>query len=141
MNKKLERVDRVDIRKGGIYIETNDDPRGWVFGDKSRKLYTMKIADTIKMLDLITGLSLDIKTTPCGGAVNVVVKNPENVDRMLLSHNDDVGSSIQYADISSPLVQLTANPGTHICIEPFSTRQSIRVHIYPGSNTPDITPE
>lgn len=126
--EKLELVSCVDIEKGGIYIETTEDPRGWMFGDKTRKLYKASVAD----VETIMGLSIDVKTTPFGGSTNIFIQESERLSMMLLSKNDDVGSIIQYANIeASKPAQLTVKHGQHVCIVTISSN-SIRVQIYPG---------
>ena len=36
------RVEKFDIN-GGIYVETTEDPIGWMLGDKTRKIYRVTI--------------------------------------------------------------------------------------------------
>lgn len=121
------RVKEFDIENGGIYLETTDDPRGWMLGDKTRKKYQTTIAKVALTTNLL------IAATQQGDSVMVRVCNHEEVSRMILSKNDDVGSSVKYADISRPDgVELIAGPGMHICIESITNGCWIRVMIYPG---------
>lgn len=123
------RVDEFDTEGGGIYLETTDDPRGWLLGDKTRKIYK----STISHVGLLTNLLITV--SPYLDGIKVKVHNPNEVSRMLVSKNDDVGSSIDYAkyDGSNPL-ELSAEMGQHICIESISNGNWIRVHVYPGKD-------
>jgi len=131
-NNKL--VKEYDIGKGGIYLETTEDPRGWMLGDKTRKIYE---AETLQILSLL-GVRVTIIPNDGGSEIRVIVNNPEEVRRMLSSKNDDVGSSIEYAKTCGSMpVGLTAKMGQHVCIESFKNSGSIRVQIFPGINTID----
>lgn len=121
------RVKEFDIENGGIYLEITDDPRGWMLGDKTRKIYKTTLAQVALTTNLLVAATLQ------GDSVMVRVCNHEEVSRMLLSENDDVGSSVKYADISDPNgVELVARPGRHICIESITNGSWIRVQIFPG---------
>lgn len=124
-------VDKFDTEKGGIYIETNEDPRGWVLGDKTRKIYEVS---NLK-IKLLTDLLVIVTSNHDGSEIKVSVYNPRELGRMLLSKNDDVGSSIMYAkiDVSKP-VELTAKMGEHVCIESLMKGSWIRLRIFPGAN-------
>jgi len=79
--------------------------------------------------------NLLIAATQQGDSVVVRVCNHKEVSRMILSKNDDVGSSVKYADISRPDgVELVAGPGRHVCIESVTNGSWIRVRIYPGKD-------
>lgn len=126
------RVDKFDIEGGGIYLETTDDSRGWFLGDKTRKIYK----STIPHVGLLTNLLISVSPHLDGmNGIKVKVHNPNEVDRMLVSKNDDVGSSVEYAkfDGSTPL-ELSAEMGQHVCIESISNGNWIRVHVYPGKD-------
>jgi hypothetical protein len=70
-----------------------------------------------------------------GSEIRVLVYNPQDTSRMLLSKNDDVGSSVQYARIEPQKpAELIASMGEHICIESLSRGSWIRVQVFPGSN-------
>ena len=135
IRKTLERdfklVDSFDAEKGGIYVETTDDPRGWMLGDKTRKRYEVP---NLK-IKLLTDLLVIVASNKDGSEIKVSVYNPQDVRMMLLSENDDVGSSIQYAniDVSKP-VELIAKMGEHVCIESLMRGSWIRVQIFPGEN-------
>ena len=83
------RVKEFDIKKGGIYLETTDDPRGWMLGDKTRKIYQVTIAQVALLTNLLIAVSHH------WNGIKVKVHNPDEVGRMLVSLNDDVGSSGQ----------------------------------------------
>ncbi len=131
LGRDFKRVDKFDTEKGGIYVETTEDPRGWVLGDKTRKIYEVPHLS----LKLLTDLLLIVTSNNDGSKIKVTSYNPEEVGMMLLSKNDDVGSSIQYAcvDKSGPR-ELTAKMGQHVCIEPLMRSGWVRARIYPGSN-------
>lgn len=122
-------VEKFDIEKGGIYIETTDDPRGWMLGDKTRRIYKSTIAQVMLLTDLLITIS------PHWDGIRVKVHNPNKVGRMLTSLNDDVGSSVEYAkcDSSCP-IELRAQPGQHVCIEPLINGSWIRVQLFPGKD-------
>lgn len=129
IENRVIRVKEFDIENGGIYLETTDDPRGWMLGDKTRKIYQTTLAKVALVTNLV------IAATPQGNGVMVRVCNYEEVSRMPLSKNDDVGSVIKYADISRPDgVELVAGPGRHICIESITNGSWARVRIYPGKD-------
>ncbi len=121
------RVKEFDTKKGGIYLEITDDPRGWMLGDKTRRIYKATIAQVV----LLTNLLITVSSHRNG--IKVKVHNPNEVSRMLTSLNDDVGSSVEYAkyDGSKPL-ELSAELGQHICIESMINGSWIRVQIFPG---------
>ena len=123
------RVKEFDIKKGGIYLETTDDPRGWMLGDKTRKIYKVTIAQVVLLVNLL------ITVSPHWGGIKVKVHNPSEVSRMLVSLNDDVGSSVEYAkyDGSEPL-ELSADMGQHVCIESMTNGSWIRAQIFPGED-------
>lgn len=123
------RIKEFDIKNGGIYLETTDDPRGWMLGDKTRKIYKTTLAQVALTTNLL------IVATLQGDGVMVRVCNHKEVSRMLLSENDDVGSSVEYADISRPDgVELIVGPGRHVCIESVTNGSWIRAHIFPGKD-------
>lgn len=139
------RVEKFDTEKGGIYVETTEDPRGWMLGDKTRKMYKIPNLYAKALMDLLELTDLQIRVVPKnddGSEVTVFVCNPQDTARMLLSKNDDVGSSIEYARIevrdlfAVPRVcsELTAKMGTHVCIESLMRGSWIRVRVFPGSN-------
>ena len=132
------RVEKFDTEKGGIYVETTEDPRGWMLGDKTRKMYKIPNLYAKALIDLLALTDLQIRVVPKnddGSEVTVLVCNPQDIARMLLSKNDDVGSSIEYARIEAPkLSELTAKMGTHVCIESLMRGSWVRVHVFPGSN-------
>jgi hypothetical protein len=131
LERDFKRVNMFDTEKGGVYIETTDDPRGWVLGDNTRKIF--EIEHTI-MLTLTT-LLVAVVPNHNGENIKVIVYDSKNIGRMLLSKNDDVGSSIQYADIVDSLpTELTATMGQHITVEPLDIGNWIRLRIYPGSH-------
>lgn len=139
IRKTLERdfklVDSFDTEKGGIYVETTDDPRGWMLGDKTRKRYEVP---NLK-IKLLTDLLVIVTSNKDGNEIKVSVYNPKEIRMMLLSKNDDVGSSIQYAniDVSNP-VELTAKIGEHVCIESLMRGSWIRAQIFPGPSILEI---
>lgn len=121
------RVNMFDIEKGGIYLETTDDSRGWILGDKTRRIYKATIAQVALLTNLLITIS------PHWNGIKVKVHNPNEVSRMLVSINDDVGSSIEYAkyDGSRPL-ELSAEIGQHVCIESMTNGSWVRVQVFPG---------
>ena len=123
------RINKFDIEAGGIYLETTDDSRGWFLGDKTRKIYKSTISHVALLANLL------ITVTPHLDGIKVKVHNPKEVGRMLVSMNDDVGSSVEYAkyDGSDPL-ELSAEMGQHVCIESIINGNWIRVHVFPGKN-------
>jgi hypothetical protein len=128
-DKCFVRVKEFDIENGGIYLETTDDPRGWMLGDKTRKIYQTTLGRVFLTTNLL------ILVAPQGDEVIVRVCNPKEISRMLLSENDDVGSSVKYADIDDPNgVVLIAGPGRHVCIESMTNGGWIRVNIFPGKD-------
>lgn len=128
LEKDYKRVDKFDTEKGGIYVEITDDPRGWMFGDKSRKIFEVERSSML----VLTGLLVAIVPNHCGEEIKVIVYSHDKIGRMLLSKNDDVGSSIQYADInySLPSTELTAIMGQHVCIEPLDIGCWIRLQYF-----------
>ncbi len=132
LKKDSVRVDKFDTEKGGIYIEITDDPRGWMLGDKTRRIYKATIGQVVMFTNLL------ITVHRHWDGIKVKVHNSREVGRMLTSLNDDVGSSVKYAcyDGSDPL-ELRANMGQHICIESMTNGNWIRVQIFPGD---DILP-
>lgn len=132
LEKGFGRVENFDTEKGGLYVETTEDIRGWMLGDKTRKIYT--IPDLY--VKVLTDLSIAIIPKDSdGNEVTVVVLNPRDLARMLLCKNDDVGSSIEYARIEPPkYAELTAKIGNHICIEPLFRGSWIRIQVFPGSD-------
>lgn len=135
LERDFKRVDKFDTEKGGIYVETTEDPRGWMLGDNTRKIYEVPHL----WLKSLTDLLLIVTSNSDGSKIKVTSYNPEEVGMMLLSKNDDVGSSIQYAcvDEKGPR-ELTAIIGQHICIEPLMRKGWIRAQIFPGSNIVQI---
>jgi len=132
LEKDFERVDNFDTEKGGIYVETTDDCRGWGLGDKTRKIYKISGLFTKALTDMMV---IVVPNNDEGSEIKVSVYNPEDLGRMLLSKNDDVGSSIQYANIEAPKpAELVANIGNHVCIESLSRGGWIRMRIFPGEN-------
>jgi hypothetical protein len=132
LEKDFEQVDNFDTEKGGIYVETTDDSRGWMLGDKTRKIYKISNLEAKALADLlvIVGANNDD-----GSEIKVSVYNPEDLGRMLLSKNDDVGSSIQYAKIEPPkITELIAKMGQHVSIEHLVRGNWIRMRVYPGKN-------
>lgn len=128
----FERVENFDTEKGGIYVETTEDPRGWMLGDKTRKIYKVPDLYIKALTDL---LAIVFPNNDEGSEIRVLVYNPQDTARMLLSKNDDVGSSIQYARIEAPKpAELIANMGEHVCIESLMRGSWIRVQVFPGSN-------
>lgn len=122
------RVKEFDIKDGGVYIEVTEDPRGWMLGDKTRRIYRA----TLSHVEYITNLLVTV--TPQGDAIKVRVFGTREISRMLLSKNDDVGTSIRYAGFgNSPGdAELVAEPGTHVCIESMTNGSWVRVQIFPG---------
>lgn len=135
LERDFKRVDKFDTEKGGIYVETTEDPRGWMLGDKTRKIYEVPHLSLKSLTDLL----LIVSTNSDGSKIKVTSYNPQEVGRMLLSKNDDVGSSIEYAcvDESGPR-ELTAKIGQHVCVEPLMRNGWIRAQIFPGSNIVEI---
>lgn len=132
LEESFERVENVDKENGGIYVETTEDPRGWMLGDKTRKIY--KVSD-LYIKGLTDLLVVVFPNNDEGSEIRVLVYNPRDTARMLLCENDDVGSSIQYAHIeASKPSELVAKMGSHVCIESLSRGSWIRVHVFPGSN-------
>lgn len=132
LEEDLERVEKFDTEKGGIYVETTSDPRGWMLGDKTRKIYKVSSLIVKALTDLVVIVS---SNNDDGSEIKVSVYNPEDIGRMLLSKNDDVGSSIQYASIEPPKpVELVAKIGNHICVESLMKGSWIRALIFPGEN-------
>lgn len=128
----FERVENFDTEKGGIYVEITEDPRGWMLGDKTRKIY--KVCD-LYIKGLTDLLVVVFPNDDEGSEIRVIVYNPQDTARMLLSKNDDVGSSVQYARIEVPKpIELIAKMGNHVCIESLSRGGWIRVLVFPGSN-------
>jgi len=135
LERDFKLVKKFDIENGGIYVETTDDARGWMFGDKTRKIYEISNL-SVKVL---TDLLLVVTSNHDGSEIKVSVYNPQEIKMMLLSKNDDVGSAIQYANIDvSKSVELIAKIGEHICIESIMRGSWIRVRIYPGGNIVEI---
>ncbi len=136
LEERFRRVNKFDTEKGGIYVEITDDPRGWMLGDKTRKIYEI---DYYSVLSL-TSLLVAVKPSHGGNEIKVVVCDSEEIGRMLLSKNDDVGSSIKYADIRSFVpTELTAVMGQHVCIEHIEMGCWIRLQIFPGSNMANLS--
>jgi hypothetical protein len=132
LERDFERVDKFDTEKGGIYVETTDDFRGWVLGDKTRKIYKTSGLDAKALTDLFVIVT---PNNDSGSEVKVSVYNPEDIGRMLLSKNDDVGSSIQYARVEPPkTAELVVKIGQHACIESLTRGNWIRMHVFPGEN-------
>lgn len=131
LERDFKRVNKYDMENGGIYIETTDDPRGWMLGDNTRKIYEVPNLYIKELTDLL----VLVTSNDDGSKIKVSVYNPLEIKMMLLSKNDDVGSSIQYADINvSKTTELVAKMGEHICIESIMRGSWIRVKIFPGSN-------
>ena len=123
------RVKEFDIKKGGIYLETTDDPRGWMLGDKTRKIYQVTIAQVALLTNLL------ITVSHHWNGIKVKVHNPDEVSRMLVSLNDDVGSSVEYAKHDgSKQLELSAETGQHIYIESMTNGSWIRARIFPGED-------
>ncbi len=132
LEKDFERVDNFDTEKGGIYVETTDDCRGWGLGDKTRKIYKISGLFTKALTDMMVVV---VPNNDEGSEIKVSVYNPEDLGRMLLSKNDDVGSSIHYAEIEPPkITELVAKIGQHVCIESLMRGNWIRMRAYPGSD-------
>ncbi len=135
LEKDFKRVNKFDTKKGGIYIEISEDPRGWIFGDKTRKIYEGSGISLKSLADLL----VTITSNNDGSEIKVSVYNPEELGRMLLSKNDDVGSSIQYADVDiTEHTELSAKIGCHVCVESIMKGNWIRAQIFPGINIIDI---
>ncbi len=133
---RFRHVDKFDTEKGGIYVEITDDPRGWMLGDKTRKIYEVDHSSILSLTDLLVA----VKPSLGGNEIKVVVYSPEEIGRMLLSKNDDVGSSIKYADIRNSVpTELTAVMGQHVCIEHIEMGCWIRLQIFPGSNMANLS--
>lgn len=132
-------VEKFDTEKGGIYVETTEDPRGWMLGDKTRKIYEVSSLYVRELTDLLVVV---IPNSKGESEIKVIVCNPQDTARMLLSKNDDVGSSIQYAHIGPPKpAELVARMGSHVCIESLARGSWIRVHVFPGRDILDIVKE
>lgn len=132
LKKDSIRVEKFDTEKGGIYIEITDDPRGWYLGDKTRRIYKAVIGQVMMLTNLLVTIH------PHWDGIKVRVHNPREVSRMLISLNDDVGSSVKYAVYDgSKILELCADMGNHICIESMTNGNWIRVQIFPGE---DILP-
>ncbi len=135
LERDFKRVDKFDTEKGGIYVEITEDPRGWILGDKTRKIYEVPHLS----LKLLTDLLLVVSSNSDGSKIKVTSYNPQEVAMMLLSKNDDVGSSIQYACVDETgSRELIATIGQHICIEPLMRNGWIRAQIFPGNNIVEI---
>lgn len=135
LERDFKRVGEFDTEKGGIYVETTDDPRGWMLGDKTRKKYEVSNVSIKSLTDLL----VIITPNNDGSEIKVSVYNPEEIGMMLLSKNDDVGSSIEYGHPNGiDPTELTAKMGQHICIESIMRRNWIRAQIFPGSNIVEI---
>jgi len=135
LERDFKRVDKFDTEKGGIYVETTEDVRGWMLGDKTRKIYEVPHLSLKSLTDLL----LIVTSNNDGSKIKVTSYNPQEVGMMLLSKNDDVGSSIEYACVDeSGSRELTAKMGQHICIEPLMRKGWIRAQIFPGSNIVEI---
>jgi hypothetical protein len=129
--KNSELVEKYETEKGGIYLETTEDPRGRMLGDKTRKIYETTTSQILLLLDV----RVTIISNGDGSEIRVIANNPEEVRRMLLSKNDDVGSSIGYAKTCGSMsVGLTVKMGQHVCLESFNNFGSIRAQIFPGIN-------
>jgi hypothetical protein len=129
-------VEKFDTEKGGIYVETTDDFRGWMLGDKTRKIYEVPDLYIQSLTDLLVVV---VPNNDDGSEIRVSVYNPRDTARMLLSNNDDVGSSVQYAHIESPKpAELVAKMGCHICIESLMRGSWIRVQVFPGSDISEM---
>lgn len=134
LEENFAHVDKFDTEKGGLYVETTDDPRGWMLGDKTRKIY--KVPNLLAKGMTIVGIT---SNSDNGSEIKVSVYNPGDIGRMLLSKNDDVGSSIEYAQIEgSGPIELVAKIGEHVLIEPLIRGNWIRMHIFPGNNIVEI---
>lgn len=132
LEEGFENVEKFDTEKGGIYVETTDDFRGWMLGDKTRKIYKIPDLYVKTLTDLLVVI---FSNDDEGSEIRVIVYNPQDTARMLLSKNDDVGSSVQYAhiDVHEP-AELVAKMGCHICIESLMRGSWIRLRIFPGSD-------
>ncbi len=134
LERDFKCVDKFDVEYGGIYVETTEDPRGFMFGDKTRKIYEA----TSSEIKSLVGLNVLIAYIHDGREIKVSVCNPQDIGMMLLSKNDDVGSSIQYADINvSYCAKLIAKMGEHVCIGSIDKGSWVRVRIFPGKNIID----
>lgn len=132
LEEDFEIVEDFDTEKGGIYVETTDDFRGWVLGDKTRKIYKVSNLDAKVLTDLLVIVAAN---NDDGSEIKVSVYNSEDIGRVLLSKNDDVGSAIKYASIeTSKPTELVAKMGEHVCIESLMRGNWIRMRIYPGEN-------
>lgn len=136
LEEHFERAEEFDTEKGGIYVETTDDFRGWIFRDKTRKIYKTSNLDA----KVLTGLFILVSSINDNGSeIKVSVYNPGDIGRMLLSKNNEEGSCIKYAVIEPPKVtELVAKIGEHVCIESLMRGNWIRMRIFPGENILDI---
>lgn len=132
LEKDFERVENFDTEKGGIYVETTDDFRGWMLGDKTRKIYKTSSLDAKALTDLFVIVT---SNNDEGSEIKVSVFSPEDLGRMLLSKNDDVGSAIKYASIeTSKPTELVAKMGQRVCIESLMRGSWIRMYVFPGTD-------
>lgn len=134
MNTQTDSLTEELAKTGGVYIETTQNPQniGFSYGDTTRSFDKI---DDLSQIKEILGIELIVSHS--FGQVKVSVVNPNSVGKMLLSRNDDVGSSVKYARISygrgddpGSIEELVASAGQHICIEPFNFRKA-RIQVYP----------
>ena len=50
LEKDNRRVKEYDTEIGGVYLETTEDPRGWMLGDKTRRVYETTIPQITSFL-------------------------------------------------------------------------------------------
>lgn len=130
LEREFKRVKKFDVENGGIYVEITDDPRGWMLGDNTRRIYEIPYKD----VESLTGLLFIIDHNDDGTELQVTIYNGEYIGRLMSCKNDDVGSSIKYANINieEPAI-IDVDIGGHINIENIMIGW-IRVKIFPGKN-------
>ncbi len=115
-------------RTGGIYLEVNTNPDGWIFSDKMHKERYFVRVDSLAELSEKTDVELDVKYTP--GKVEVKLPHPIQVEAVSVRGNNSVMASTFIKNPSKGLEALVAEGGQHITLEPVY-KPNTRVHIYP----------
>ncbi len=130
MQSRLNKMERF----GGIYLELNTSPDGWVFSENMHKDRQIVRIDCLEELYEKTGV--DIALNYLQGKVELKVPHPSQITELWVAGNNSFGSLRNIKDPTKGLEVLVAENGQHITFEPvYSPR--VRIHVYPIGYDPD----
>lgn len=122
-------------RMGGIFLEQNTNPDGWIFSDSMHKERQFRLVDSAEELFQITGVQVVPNYT--SGRVELKILNPTQIVDISIYGNNSLSPSRYIKSPTKGLESLVAENGQHITFEPVYD-PDVKIHIYPIGYIPDL---